>query len=102
MPRLTELIEKSRLPLEAHHDADCSQWQITDDARVIATGIESENDALLLAHAVNALPDAVEALEMALSAINTYEELEEIESGLFEETKRALWAALRRANTVNQ
>ena len=27
------------------YDSDLSQWQIVDEARVIATGIESEQDA---------------------------------------------------------
>lgn len=30
--------------LEKFYDRDCSQWQIIDNDRVIATGIESESD----------------------------------------------------------
>lgn len=52
-----------------------------------------------LVNKVDAVDELVDALFSALSAINTSEDLEEIETGLFEETKAKARAVLAKLNS---
>ncbi len=61
------------LPWEAFHDRECEQWQVIDqgETRVIATGIEGENDARFIVRACNAHED------LRLASQELYDRLQE-------------------------
>lgn len=63
----------------AIHDADSSadfdQWQICDDDRVVATGIETMREACLIEHSVNVLPGVLKALVEARDTFALYAQM---------------------------
>ena len=84
---------------EAYHDIECGQWQVndSDQREIIATGIETEENANVLAAAPKILK-ALKAAYVALSESDEWQNMSEEDVELDREICASIAAAEGRPN----